>query len=43
MATAVTPTALVKDTLTANLAIAGGTAFTDASELTIEYPREGVP
>lgn len=41
MATAVTPTALVKDTASADLPVTAGTAFTDASELTIAYPIEG--
>ena len=41
MATTITPTALVKNTASANLAMSGGTAFTDATEAVIDYPREG--
>jgi len=37
----ITATALVKDTISADLIPAGGTAFTDASTLEVAYPREG--
>lgn len=41
MATTITPTTLVKNTASANLVMSGGTAFTDATEAKIDFPREG--
>ena len=41
MATAITATSISKDTATADLIISGGTAWTEATEAEIEYPREG--
>ena len=37
----ITATALVKNTISADLIPSGGTAFTDASTLEVAYPREG--
>jgi len=37
----ITATALTKDTASATMALAGGTAFTDASTLEVAYPKEG--
>jgi hypothetical protein len=37
----ITATALVKDTISADLIATSGTAFTDASTLEVAYPREG--
>jgi len=37
----ITATALVRNTISADLIPSGGTAFTDASTLEVAYPREG--